>query len=375
MSECDVLGLMGRPYRPRMTEDAAVGEVSVVDDDEDEIDELTLHWINEHTKACPYCGNRVEKSDGCDHMECLCGYQFCYSCGGAYGRCECCDPYDRFDCNNGLGEPLRDNDGRVDLRLCMRRREVRKERSDRYRDDQRYIIQNATWLFLRRGAEFKAMDQLHIRDNIRGKCERKDEDNSNEQRIFSNWDCCFGYHTYYMYGRYWAIHDRLLKSLKNRMIIGDRRVEENLNRFSIVLEQLENEVMCDVALKITYLDWEDNWDEDNELWARWGNEYTYIVRYERSICRCRQCRRPACYGCDLRSSHPCGSGFLADGTPQDSAYVALRKMTGASRKKTRRETARKSSKKSSRSKPGTKMPPKPAARWKRRKAQLSWSED
>ena len=52
ISECDVLRLMGRTYRPRIPEDAAVeGGTSVVDDDDDdEIDELTLHWINEHTK-------------------------------------------------------------------------------------------------------------------------------------------------------------------------------------------------------------------------------------------------------------------------------------------------------------------------------------
>ena len=100
ISECDVLRLMGRPFFPRM-EEAAVG---------DEIDEFTLHWINQNTTPCPFCGIRVEKSGGDDRVECLCGRQFCYSCGGAYGRCECNPNW-------------------------MRGWEVRKERSSRYEEE------------------------------------------------------------------------------------------------------------------------------------------------------------------------------------------------------------------------------------------------
>ena len=43
-----------------------------------------LHW-----KACPACGHIVERLQGCLHIHCRCGNDFCYGCGGSYpcGRC------------------------------------------------------------------------------------------------------------------------------------------------------------------------------------------------------------------------------------------------------------------------------------------------
>lgn len=32
-------------------------------------------------KPCPRCAHMIERSDGCDHMECHCGQHFCYTCG------------------------------------------------------------------------------------------------------------------------------------------------------------------------------------------------------------------------------------------------------------------------------------------------------
>ncbi|TNV85133.1 hypothetical protein FGO68_gene4724 [Halteria grandinella] len=40
-------------------------------------------------KQCPFCKFWVEKSQGCDHMRCRCGKEFCYKCGGVYQRCAC----------------------------------------------------------------------------------------------------------------------------------------------------------------------------------------------------------------------------------------------------------------------------------------------
>ena len=38
-------------------------------------------------KRCSKCRFWVQKSEGCDHMTCRCGYEFCYVCGGKYGEC------------------------------------------------------------------------------------------------------------------------------------------------------------------------------------------------------------------------------------------------------------------------------------------------
>ncbi|KAL4439318.1 hypothetical protein ABPG74_016981 [Tetrahymena malaccensis] len=58
-------------------------------------------------KKCSKCKMWVEKNQGCDHMTCRCGYQFCYKCGGVYLKCECTQQqypfmnfnqrYDNFD--------------------------------------------------------------------------------------------------------------------------------------------------------------------------------------------------------------------------------------------------------------------------------------
>jgi len=42
-----------------------------------------------HFKQCPNCKFFVEKTQGCNHLVCRCKFEFCFQCGGAYGRCEC----------------------------------------------------------------------------------------------------------------------------------------------------------------------------------------------------------------------------------------------------------------------------------------------
>ena len=46
-------------------------------------------------KMCPACRHWVEKNEGCDHMTCSCGYEFCYKCGKIYGIDEEEDGYNR----------------------------------------------------------------------------------------------------------------------------------------------------------------------------------------------------------------------------------------------------------------------------------------
>ncbi|KAL4439319.1 hypothetical protein ABPG74_016982 [Tetrahymena malaccensis] len=45
--------------------------------------------VDQKFRKCSNCKIWVEKNQGCDHMTCRCGYQFCYICGGAYLNCDC----------------------------------------------------------------------------------------------------------------------------------------------------------------------------------------------------------------------------------------------------------------------------------------------
>ncbi len=37
-------------------------------------------WIEQNTKPCPKCGNRIEKNGGCPYVYCRCGHGFCWNC-------------------------------------------------------------------------------------------------------------------------------------------------------------------------------------------------------------------------------------------------------------------------------------------------------
>ena len=56
----------------------------------DHNDVMFYDFVKGHKfKKCTQCQFWVEKNEGCDHMTCRCGYQFCYICGGKYMACEC----------------------------------------------------------------------------------------------------------------------------------------------------------------------------------------------------------------------------------------------------------------------------------------------
>ena len=122
LSDEDVIQVLGRPFTPR---DALLEPPS-----EDEIDELTLAWLDENTVLCPGCGIRTNKTEGCDHITCLCGYQFCYRCGQA--ACQCGRTYrTTYDNRHFEDTALRDEAGIFDYRETLRRREIRDGRARR----------------------------------------------------------------------------------------------------------------------------------------------------------------------------------------------------------------------------------------------------
>jgi len=45
---------------------------------------LDAVYLERKTKSCPWCHSTIERTEGCPHMSCTCGKQFCWDCGGKY---------------------------------------------------------------------------------------------------------------------------------------------------------------------------------------------------------------------------------------------------------------------------------------------------
>ena len=118
LTENDTGAILGRPYKPQAS--------SATAPDETQVDDLTLQWLQEHTKLCPRCGARIEKlQGGCDMMECLCGCRFCYGCGSPNAQCPCTPAHHYFWDNITDGRASRsppaqavmdEGTGQIDLR-------------------------------------------------------------------------------------------------------------------------------------------------------------------------------------------------------------------------------------------------------------------
>lgn len=53
-------------------------------------DEMFIQFaLGKKFKQCPGCKRWIEKNEGCLHMRCLCGFDFCYECGRAMEGCQC----------------------------------------------------------------------------------------------------------------------------------------------------------------------------------------------------------------------------------------------------------------------------------------------
>lgn len=67
-------------------------------------DSENVTWVRAFTKQCPKCKNHIEKNNGCNHMTCRCGYEFCWLCRKdwkkiGYGH-QCNKPQDVIDEEN-----------------------------------------------------------------------------------------------------------------------------------------------------------------------------------------------------------------------------------------------------------------------------------
>ncbi|PNP50498.1 hypothetical protein THARTR1_08880 [Trichoderma harzianum] len=76
---------------------------------EEEDDEALLDMIDSQgLVSCPECGVVIALRDGCNHMRCLCGAEFCYICGRRWTEQCTCPEYNGFH----LRVPVRQRPGR-----------------------------------------------------------------------------------------------------------------------------------------------------------------------------------------------------------------------------------------------------------------------
>ncbi|MBA7489579.1 hypothetical protein ES702_00113 [subsurface metagenome] len=64
-------------------------------------------------KACPQCREMIERTEGCDHMICECGQEFCYRCGRSYQPpipCNCHGQNQWAEQLQAEADPLRQQD-------------------------------------------------------------------------------------------------------------------------------------------------------------------------------------------------------------------------------------------------------------------------
>ncbi|RIB18173.1 hypothetical protein C2G38_1368122 [Gigaspora rosea] len=54
--------------------------IQLLEDEERRIQEEESESYVSRLKQCPNCVSRIEKNEGCDHMTCRCGHQFCWVC-------------------------------------------------------------------------------------------------------------------------------------------------------------------------------------------------------------------------------------------------------------------------------------------------------
>ncbi|KAI5918712.1 hypothetical protein F4810DRAFT_715197 [Camillea tinctor] len=61
------------------------------DDCEEDTSEAALAELGEGEgwQKCRHCGRWIEHAGGCNDIECVCGFRFCYVCGKPSGECEC----------------------------------------------------------------------------------------------------------------------------------------------------------------------------------------------------------------------------------------------------------------------------------------------
>lgn len=67
--------------------------------------EVDFFQNNLHYRQCRKCKNVIERTQGCNHMTCVCKHQFCYLCGKDWkNNGHLCNPNEGNEDNNFVGD-------------------------------------------------------------------------------------------------------------------------------------------------------------------------------------------------------------------------------------------------------------------------------
>lgn len=178
MTEKDTMTILGRSFEPAKAASPS---------DEEEMDELTVQWLQNQTTPCPHCGAHIEKEEGtCDMMECLCGFRFCYNCSSPGCQCSCTPANHVFwdntnDCwadrdpktAQDFWKEETDQEDLWEKLLWTTGQSIREARDCRAEDNQREQdeleepISRAPWLFCSREAGLRTLNSIMNAKNTR----------------------------------------------------------------------------------------------------------------------------------------------------------------------------------------------------------------
>ncbi|XP_027932132.1 uncharacterized protein LOC114187916 [Vigna unguiculata] len=90
-------------------------EFQNLSEDERDASDISLHRLaqNKRWKRCQQCRTVIELTQGCYHMACWCGHEFCYSCGAEYreGQQTCqCAYWDENNSENSVAHSLQESE-------------------------------------------------------------------------------------------------------------------------------------------------------------------------------------------------------------------------------------------------------------------------
>lgn len=126
-------------------------------------------WIDLNTRACPACKRRLYRYDGCNHMTCTCGHEFCWLCladwrshgsgTGGYYKCNIFEEEEKSGGKNLKGDALR--------LMNARQREAERNKFNKFEERRRnakLAAESATAGGLEQTERLKRLLMEHVPD-------------------------------------------------------------------------------------------------------------------------------------------------------------------------------------------------------------------